>query len=62
MFARSFTFGGEKKCDPYPQGWLINQWRTESCTVDMTSSTVSLEYGVRVTEKFEIDYFRISDA
>lgn len=60
-FVRSVNFGGEVKCDKLPQGWPVGTWKTFTCDLDMTSSTVKLEFGVRVTEKFEIDYIRITD-
>ena len=50
----------EMKCEP---GVLtLNVWTVYTCNVDLTNSTtLEFEYGVRVTDRVEIDYFRIRD-
>ncbi|HDL41934.1 MAG TPA: hypothetical protein ENG98_02830 [Actinobacteria bacterium] len=51
----------ELKCD---SGTLpLNQWKTVSCLVDLPgwNTVQEFEYGVRVTEKIDIDWVTVAD-
>jgi hypothetical protein len=50
----------EMKCD---SGTLpLNQWKTVSCLIDLYNNPVlEFEYGVRVTEKIDIDWVTVAD-
>ncbi len=58
----SHSVNHELKCD---SGTLpLNQWKTVSCLVDLpggTNDVQEFEYGVRVTEKIDIDWVTVAD-
>lgn len=63
-FVRNFQHAYEDSCNPWPSGMPLNQWRILDCELVLDSSASSwlgYEYGVRVTEKIDIDWIEIRD-
>jgi hypothetical protein len=64
LFARWEDGTHEVKCDNYPSGLPIGQWTWISClfATEDSPSDDKWEFGIRVTDKVDIDYIWVDDA
>lgn len=63
LFVRFEDGSNERKCDNYPSGLPMNQWVQISCDLTLPDADRQdkYEFGIRVTDKTDVDWIKIED-